>query len=356
MRAPAERITLSLYAHDDEAVEGVIETMASLSFHETELPLPLVGDLLDMLQRCSEMDGETREQLFATLAVVSRRESILARVLDNPGVHELLSPGSEEATASILGLEEASTAQSSLAALLKLNTPWSLEFPTTATPLSTTLSLARSQRDSLHPCAGECLSVVLERLDGLRNIDSPKKHTTASLLSRTLPPLAAHAITRGASPTITLTPQSLPSLQASLAGVSATGESLAPAARRLISQIAPPAPRPSASAPAPPPALHIEGVPALVSDHPPPDPISTSITAVALLSALAPELYASLGTAHDPPLGVPPTPNFASRGASDYAGKVYSAHEFRRERDTTSGLGVGAGSVGRKASRHVDDF
>jgi hypothetical protein len=80
-------------------------------------------------------------------------------------------------------------------------------------------------------------------------------------------------------------------------------------------------------------------------------------TPAALLSVLAPGLLAALATAPAPPLGIAPVLPSGTRGsASDYAGKVYSAHEFRRERDTVSGLGIGLAGVGRKASRHVDDF
>lgn len=297
--------------------------------------------------------------MLNTLAVLSKKEVILGPILDNSRAAEaLVTPGAERTVASILGLQEPSHAQEFLAALLNMDKPWSLPFPSTTSSFSSTLALARAQRDSLHPQAAACLCIILERLDSIRDISHAHQQPINSLLARALPPLAVHAMTRGSTPSITLTPESLPHLQAALAEVTATGLSVAPAARKLIAEIAPtPSPRSSDT-----PSLRIEGVPLL---EPPSllsraldssSSVKLNLTAAELLSTLAPGLFSSLGTASHPPLGVPPTPNFASRGASDYGGKVYSAHEFRRERDTTSGLGVGVNSVGRKASRHVDEF
>ena len=105
---------------------------------------------------------------------------------------------------------------------------------------------------------------------------------------------------------------------------------------------------------------------ALTTSHPAldaqPSGVIHELSPAELVSLIAPAYYASLQTARVPPIGIPPlsptSPTGPTTQASAFGGKVYSLHEFRRERDAAgmggSGLGVGAG--GRPASRHVDDF
>ncbi|ORX35552.1 hypothetical protein BD324DRAFT_630613 [Kockovaella imperatae] len=93
---------------------------------------------------------------------------------------------------------------------------------------------------------------------------------------------------------------------------------------------------------------------------------ATTLTSSELISLLAPELYTTLQTSRVPPLGIPAgsiltsynTQPQASASASAFGGKVYSLHEFRRERDAggLGGSGLGVGAWVRPASRHVDDF
>ena len=88
-------------------------------------------------------------------------------------------------------------------------------------------------------------------------------------------------------------------------------------------------------------------------------------TPTELLSILAPSLLKILQSAPLPPLGIASTlkDQLPEYQASAYAGKVYTSHEFRRDRDGTGGAGIGTLNVGaagrgmsRPASRHVDAF
>ncbi|WWD03175.1 hypothetical protein V865_001222 [Kwoniella europaea PYCC6329] len=108
-----------------------------------------------------------------------------------------------------------------------------------------------------------------------------------------------------------------------------------------------------------------------------------SITPSELISLLSPELYKSLSTSRTPPFGITPSVQSSEmeQGAKSFAGKVYTHHEFRRDRnDPSSSLGSGyglgisgatmggmggmgglgavssAGGGGRAASRHVDSW
>ncbi|WVQ67464.1 uncharacterized protein L199_005664 [Kwoniella botswanensis] len=105
-----------------------------------------------------------------------------------------------------------------------------------------------------------------------------------------------------------------------------------------------------------------------------------SITPSELISLLSPELYKSLSTSRTPPFGIIPSVQSSEmeQGAKSFAGKVYTHHEFRRDRNDPSssvgsgyglgisganmggmgGLGVvsSAGGGGRAASRHVDSW
>ncbi|WWC94392.1 hypothetical protein V866_001234 [Kwoniella sp. B9012] len=108
-----------------------------------------------------------------------------------------------------------------------------------------------------------------------------------------------------------------------------------------------------------------------------------SIPPSELISLLSPELYKSLSTSRTPPFGIIPSVQSSDmeQGAKSFAGKVYTHHEFRRDRNDPSssvgsgyglgisgatmggmggmgGLGVvsSAGGGGRAASRHVDSW
>ncbi|OCF60820.1 hypothetical protein L486_00460 [Kwoniella mangroviensis CBS 10435] len=108
--------------------------------------------------------------------------------------------------------------------------------------------------------------------------------------------------------------------------------------------------------------------------------LTHSITPSELISLLSPELYKSLSTSRTPPFGITPSVQSSEmeQGAKSFAGKVYTHHEFRRDRNDLSssvgsgyglgisganmggmgGLGVvsSAGGGGRAASRHVDSW
>ena len=101
--------------------------------------------------------------------------------------------------------------------------------------------------------------------------------------------------------------------------------------------------------------------------NPAPSSLIHQVTPAELLSLVAPAHLSTIQRAPIPPIGIPsalssPTPE---NQASAWAGKVYTSHEFRKDR---SGEGVGVGvSVGlgmavvptrasRPASRHVDEY
>ncbi|WVW84327.1 hypothetical protein I302_106361 [Kwoniella bestiolae CBS 10118] len=112
----------------------------------------------------------------------------------------------------------------------------------------------------------------------------------------------------------------------------------------------------------------------LVNPHTPTSLVHT-LTPSELVSLISPELYKSLSTARQPPFGISPSIQSyeMEQGTKSFAGKVYTHHEFRRDRNDPSsmgmglgisgmggmgGLGVGssAGGGGRAASRHVDSW
>lgn len=305
--------------------------------------------------------------------------------------------GADAAISSMLGLASSTDAvqpRKALRALLSLpSKPWATVYPDTEAPLSVVLKLADAQARSSHPRAGEALATTLARLASV--VEHDNSRTTSARLARALPPLAANAATRGASVTLPPTLDARTVLRALLPATAsvAGGQSCAHAARSLaqpfLSQLSADdplrrawEPRPAltgTTSPLPAPASlgasPLPTVPTLQVNPPDgPAPISQTVvsrlgraldarsssiqlspTPAELLAALAPDLLASLSTAKVPPLGIPAS-RAAHGSASDYAGKVYSAHEFRREREMVSGLGIGASSAGRKASRHVDEF
>lgn len=129
-------------------------------------------------------------------------------------------------------------------------------------------------------------------------------------------------------------------------------------------------------------------------DDPRPSALVHTLSPSDLINLLAPDLHSTLASARVPPLGIPPrrTARFGAQ-ASDYAGKVYTSHEFRnREKDIQGsvavspvpmgglvvpsplgvpgmsgggpsmtltlggGIGMAGGRMSRPASRHVDDY
>lgn len=359
----------------------------------TRLHLPSAEALLAALPK---LEVERRQRALASLAVLAQSSLTLETALSSPHVEALQVDGAEAAVASILGLsrgfETAIEPRKALAALISLpSTPWATVYPDTEAPLAVVLHLAEAQAKSSHPCAGAALATTIRRLVAVLETLDERGRSASARLARALPPLAANAVTRGASLTLpklldarTVLASLLP-VSASIAG----GYSCALAARALaqpfISQLLRDDPLRRAwepltsitSSPYPVSARTspLPSVPTLQVNPPDaPAPISPTVvsrisraldagsgsmmlapTPAELLAAIAPGLLNTLSTATQPPLGIP-----ASRAvhgsASDYAGKVYSAHEFRREREMVSGLGVGASSAGRKASRHVDEF
>ncbi|WOO78084.1 uncharacterized protein LOC62_01G001637 [Vanrija pseudolonga] len=366
LHAPGREITLSLYAHAGEPDVVVAEDEVAVS-EATDLPIPPTALLLSALLSPST-------QALATAQVAARTAALsLADVLPRPDVLAALvsTPAAEGAVTSLLGLESHPDARGALAALARLSDPNTAAYPHTSAPLPAVLALARAQRDSAHPQAGAALATVLSHLSAL--LDTASK-PVASTLAAALPQLAAHALARGADITLprSLDPRStLAALVPLLAGVTSTGLSTAPAAAQLarpfVGQLEPTDPlRLAWSSSTPSPALAAPSSEAVRLARALDAPAASSSvhfapTAAELVGLLAPVYAATLGYAREPPLGIPSTlPHVVASGAaasaSDYAGKVYSAHEFRRERETVSGLGVGASGVGRKASRHVDEF
>lgn len=367
---------MSLYAYDEdgkEDVQGVEDVKLSLP---TKLPLPSAVDLIAAIPSLSTASEEMRRRGLATLSTLARATPLLEEVLKSNCVSVLAYMGGE-AVHSVLGLEEDGSidASSALIALTRLHAPSHATYPSPESPLSVVLRLARAQQNSMHPQAAAALSVVISRLATLLKTGEGKSHI-AETLTRTLPGLAVHATARGVHTDIPIpTSQAQIVITALLplsAEVTVDGRACALAAKRLaqpylahlpqdalrrswesttVSPLLPSSPFPSSPSPT------ASALSRALSS--PSTSLSLSATPVDLLSVLAPSLLASLSTAPDPPLGIPsalPRTAAAAGTASDYAGKVYSAHEFRRDRDTVSGLGAGLAGVGRKASRHVDDF
>ncbi|WVO15215.1 hypothetical protein L204_102864 [Cryptococcus depauperatus] len=86
-----------------------------------------------------------------------------------------------------------------------------------------------------------------------------------------------------------------------------------------------------------------------------PSTVIHSLTPSSLLTFITPLLAESLSTALVPPFGLTPCSMYTSpegQGASAWAGKVYTEHEFR-SRDL---VGLGVPQTGRAASKHVDEY
>lgn len=291
---------------------------------------------------------------------------LLADALESPHLDTLLEAGDDSVLRAVLGVDGRQTLDfapaEALRALQHVETPADAAYPSSQSPLALALSLMRAQSVSTHAHAPASLATVVRLLSPLASESS-----TAGALSRVLPEMAARAITGGEDVALATPPEHARAVLATLAPLlagEAWGKSTAPAASRLAHAYSPdPALWTPAAAD---PGLGISGIQLSVSASGEGERLSRALdagtghalrpSAADTLAALAPELVASLGTAVQPPLGLPSTFAAGVGNASDYAGKVYSAHEFRRERDTASGLGLGAAGVGRKASRHVDEF
>jgi hypothetical protein len=279
---------------------------------------------------------------------------------------------------------------------------------TTVRVLGALLAIVESEAEAEAEAEDE-IAADAEETETTETAKLPAK-LVADLLLRSLPPLAVQATARGVptpipiSVTVAHAPTVASTLLRAALLVTVEGNACAPAAARLVRPFLPALPdgalrrawdpelrsasavtSPAMSAPSAIPstvasAAASAAVSAAISTVASPAPgaprtdaadamalqralaspsssLALTPTPAALLSVLAPGLLAALATAPAPPLGIAPVLPSGTRGsASDYAGKVYSAHEFRRERDTVSGLGIGLAGVGRKASRHVDDF
>lgn len=388
MRAPVDKITMSLYAYNDGANATTAEgTSAIIPTPPTTLPLPSASELLSALASLPAR-SDLRTRAFKTLALLARTPSLsLADVVVDRGAVDALCVSDDQdadwAVRSVLGLEPDSvispvplaevtevapvSAGEALTALTRLpGYARVAEHPSSLSFFSIVLALARAQMRSAHPRAAHALASVLERLAAVS--DDEGSTVVGDHLARSLPQLAAHARARGADVALPIplckARTVLDVLLPVTSEVTAENTTCAAAARALaepyLAALGPHDPIRqawTATSPVPSPCSSGGAQVARALDAP-----TTSIhltpTAHDLLEALAPALLVSLSTAPTPPLGlrskyvVPSGPGTASH----YAGKVYSAHEFRRERDTASGLGVGLAAVGRKASRHVDDF
>ncbi len=341
-----------------------------------------------LLASLPTLDEDGKPRALAALAFLAQRDWTLSDALGSPHIRSLLGEGAEAAAASILGINTPDDANASLAALLALpSDPWATAYPHTEAPLARVLRLAGAQAASSHPRVGEALATTLTRL--LAVLEAHPSGPTAARLARALPPLAANALTRGATVTLPASLDARTVLRALLPATAtvAAGKSCAQAVRTLATPFLArlpkhdplrrawePAPNlypPSAGASplpraSPLPTVQVEPPQEARISHTSVSRVQRSLdarsgsiplapTPAELLAAIAPDLLGALSTAKAPPLGIPAS-RAAHGSASDYAGKVYSAHEFRREREMVSGLGVGASSAGRKASRHVDDF
>lgn len=349
MRAPA-RLAIEVYG---QTVESALPEKAKRVVH-----LPKPAELLASLPDAKVLPAL---RLHARMSRLT-----LAEVLESPHLKALAETGDDGVLRAILGLDGRQALdfapREALLALKRLDTPRAPAYPSTQSPLALALSLLRVQSRSTHPHAPAALATVVRLLSPLAT--NPE---TAGALSRVLPEMAVRAITGGEDVTLATPPEHARAVLSTLAPLlagEAWGKSTAPAAARLAQAYSPdPAFWTPAAAD---PGLGISGIQLSVSASGEGERLSRALdagvghglkpTAADTLTALAPELVASLGTAVQPPLGLPSTIAAGVGNASDYAGKVYSAHEFRRERDTASGLGLGATGVGRKASRHVDEF
>lgn len=350
MNAPA-RLTVEVYGYPSASARLSEKTTA-------ELQLPDAVELLAALPD---------PRVLPSLRLLAKTGHFtLAEALVSPHLAALVGAGDDTVLRAVLGLDGKQALDFDLAealrALPRLDTPREAAYPTTQSPLALSLSLLRAQAVSTHAQAPAALATVVRLLSPLAS-----EPETASALSRVLPEMAARAIAAGEDVTLDTPPEHARAVLATLAPLlagEAWGKSTAPAATKLARAYSPDPAfwRPAAADP----GLGISGIQLSVSASGEGERLSRALdtgtghglqpTAADTLAALAPELVASLGTAVQPPLGLPSTIAAGVGNASDYAGKVYSAHEFRRERDTTSGLGLGATGVGRKASRHVDEF
>jgi hypothetical protein len=376
IRAPVKKVTMSLYAHGDDVTPTPTPKASAAPARSapTTLPLPAAKDLIAAIPLLATETADTRARALATLAVLARSSFLLEAVLESGHVGALLSTeGSEAAIRSILCIDTGNTR--GLEALTHLDAPSVARHPFPESQLELVLQLARVQQASTHPHAAAGLSATVKRLGALVNTADG----LVGQLARVLPPLAVHATTRGVYTPIPVSTAHARVVATALlpvsAQVTATHLACAPAAVRLVQPFLAVLPddglrraweraSPSAS-----PLLlspGTSGTPRTISPvvanlqralASPSSSLALNPTPAEVLAVVAPNLLAALSTAPAPPLGIPPLlPRGTSGSASDYAGKVYSAHEFRRERDTVSGLGIGLVGVGRKASRHVDDF
>lgn len=363
---------MSLYAYSDEPTPKAAATPAAQSA-PTTVPLPAAKDLIAAIPLLACEKADTRERALATLAILARREFLLDAVIESGNVGALSrTEGSDDAIRSILGIEAGHPR--GLEALTHLDTPSAARYPFAESQLEIVLQLARAQQASTHPQAARALSSTVRRLGALAS--GPQ----ADQLARLLPALAVHATARGCHTPIPIPVAHAGAVANALLPVSAhvtvDGRACAVAAQKLVQPFlaglpdealkrAWGSPSPGAS-----PLLASPGTPGtpgtpravpVANLHralaAPSSSLALAPTPAEVLAVVAPTLLAALSTAPAPPLGIPPAlPSGTGGSASDYAGKVYSAHEFRRERDTVSGLGIGLTGVGRKASRHVDDF
>lgn len=374
-----------------------MEEPALVKSQPTPLRLPDAAALLSALPG-QPAGGPVRARVLKTLALLARTPRLsLSEVLAHWGAMAVLTSEASDdqqlqtTTAAVLGLDpevpivlddgtiitpaEALRALSRIPGLARV-----AEYPAPTSAYALLVALARAQVASPHPRAGHALAVVVSRLVA---VDDGTDAVVSAALARALPPLVAHACARGAVEAELSVPPTyarvvLDALAPVLAEVTAEGVACAPAVRELSATYvaALPANDPLRLAWADVDADSAAGSGMRTSTpggaivaralSAPSTSIHLSPTPESLLDAVAPLLLASLSRAPQPPLGLPrslePIPGPAGSGggrvgsASHYAGKVYSAHEFRRERDTASGLGVGLAGVGRKASRHVDDF
>lgn len=339
-------------------VYGYPSGSALLEKEKVELQLPEASELLAALPD---------PRVLPSLRLLAKTGRFtLAEALESPHLAALAEPGDNSVLRAVLGLDGQQALDfdpaEALRALPHLDQPREAAYPATQSPLALALSLMRAQAVSTHAHAPAALATVVRLLSPLAS-----RPETASALSRVLPEMAARAIAGGEVVSLETPPEHACAVLATLAPLlagEAWGKSSAPAAARLARAYSP---DPSFWQPAAAdPGLGISGIQLSVSASGEGERLSRALdtgtghglqpSAADTLTALAPELVSSLGTAVQPPLGLPSTIAAGVGNASDYAGKVYSAHEFRRERDTASGLGLGAAGVGRKASRHVDEF
>lgn len=395
-RAPAKKITLSLYAHEAAETGQAVEasrTSCPARSPPTKLPLPSAKELIAALPSLPDSEAKVRSQVLASLTAVARETFLLEDLLKSDSVlalAEMTEAG--RALRSILAVDdETFDARSALLAIFRLDHPLQATYPSPMSALAQVIQLGEAQKLSRHPQAGPALSATVRLLAPvLSAMGKDQEENTSRLVTehlvRTLATFAVHATARGTATPIPVPVSRARTVLSTLLPLSAEvtidGFSCAQATQKLaqpflstlseddtlrraylpasttLSPVAAPS-SPAVGTPRTPPlasqaqasnllrAINAQGESSLAVN-----PTPTEILAV-----VAPHLLVSLSTAPAPPLGIPSAlPSGTSGSASDYAGKVYSAHEFRRERDTVSGLGIGLAGVGRKASRHVDEF